>query len=149
MFSADRCAAILAEIRSQRPLVHNITNFVVMNNTANALLALGASPAMVHANEEVEEFVAISAALVVNIGTLSPPWVSAMEKAVRVAGARGIPWVLDPVGAGATAYRTRTSAALAVCEGDERQLEFFGPFMLDRKYLDDALRLSMEFRSAA
>jgi hydroxyethylthiazole kinase len=93
--------------------VHNITNYVVMNNTANALLALGASPAMVHANEEVEEFVAISSALVINIGTLSPAWVTAMEKAARAANARGIPWVLDPVGAGATAYRTRTSDALA------------------------------------
>ena len=61
MFSAERCIGILDEIRARRPLVHNITNYVVMNNTANALLALGASPAMVHANEEVEEFVAISA----------------------------------------------------------------------------------------
>ena len=113
MFSAERCIGILDEIRAHRPLVHNITNYVVMNNTANALLALGASPAMVHANEEVEEFVAISAALVVNLGTLSPAWVAAMHKAVRVAVARGIPWVLDPVGAGATTYRTQTSAALA------------------------------------
>ena len=113
MFSAERCAEILDQIRARKPLVHNITNYVVMNNTANALLALGASPAMVHANEEVEEFVAISAALVVNIGTLSPPWVSAMEKSVRTAVARGTPWVLDPVGAGATTYRTRTSATLA------------------------------------
>jgi hydroxyethylthiazole kinase len=114
MFSAERCASILEEIRARKPLVQNITNYVVMNNTANALLAIGASPAMVHANEEVEEFVAISAALVVNIGTLSPAWVTAMEKAVSTAGARGVPWVLDPVGAGATVYRTRTSAALAL-----------------------------------
>jgi hydroxyethylthiazole kinase len=113
MFSAEQCSAILDQIRARKPLVHNITNYVVMNNTANALLALGASPAMVHASEEVEEFVAISAALVVNIGTLSPAWVAAMEKAVRMAGARGVPWVLDPVGAGATTYRTTTAAALA------------------------------------
>jgi hydroxyethylthiazole kinase len=113
MFSAERCATILEEIRSRKPLVHNITNYVVMNNTANALLALGASPAMVHANEEVEEFVAISAALVVNIGTLSPPWVAAMKTAVQTAVSRGTPWALDPVGAGATTYRTQTSAALA------------------------------------
>ena len=113
MFSAERCAAILDEIRARKPLVQNITNYVVMNNTANALLALGASPAMIHANEEVEEFVAISAALVVNIGTLSPAWVAAMEKAVRAADVRSVPWVLDPVGAGATTYRTATSAALS------------------------------------
>ena len=113
MFSADRCAAILEAIRRRAPLVHNITNYVVMNNTANALLALGASPAMVHADEEVEEFVALSQALVVNIGTLSRPWISAMEKAASVASARRIPWVLDPVGAGATALRTETATALA------------------------------------
>lgn len=113
MFSAERCASILEEIRACKPLVHNITNYVVMNNTANALLALGASPAMVHSSEEVEEFVAISASLVVNIGTLSPPWVAAMNLAARAAVSRGIPWVLDPVGAGATTYRTQTSAALA------------------------------------
>jgi hydroxyethylthiazole kinase len=113
MFTAAQCSSILDQIRARQPLVHNITNYVVMNNTANALLALGASPAMVHANEEVEEFVGISAALVINIGTLSPAWVAAMDKAVGVANARGIPWVLDPVGAGATSYRTDTATDLA------------------------------------
>ncbi len=113
MFSAERCVEILELIRARKPLVHNITNYVVMNSTANALLALGASPAMVHAAEEVEEFVSLSAALVVNIGTLSPPWVAAMQQAVRTAAARGTPWVLDPVGAGATRYRTQVSATLA------------------------------------
>ena len=102
MFTAERCSAILAAVRAQKPLVHNITNYVVMNNTANALLALGAAPAMVHAVEEVEEFVALSQALVINIGTLSRPWIKAMDKAVIAANERGIPWVLDPVGAGAT-----------------------------------------------
>lgn len=113
MFSAARCSAVLAAVRARSPLVHNITNYVVMNNTANALLALGASPAMVHATEEVEEFVALSQALVVNLGTLSTPWIRAMDKAVVAANARGIPWVLDPVGAGATALRTDTAADLA------------------------------------
>jgi len=103
---------VLARIRASAPLVHNITNYVVMNNTANALLALGASPAMVHALEEVEDFVAISSSLVVNIGTLSPAWVTAMQRAAVRASERGIPWVLDPVGAGATAYRTDTARAL-------------------------------------
>lgn len=113
MFSADRCSAVLAAVRTRAPLVHNITNYVVMNNTANALLALGASPAMVHATEEVEEFVALSQALVVNIGTLSTPWIAAMKQAAGTATARNIPWVLDPVGAGATTLRTETAAALA------------------------------------
>lgn len=103
----------LARLRDTGPLVHCITNYVAMDVTANALLAIGASPAMVHANEEVEEFVSISSALVVNIGTLSPAWVQAMERAAERAVARGTPWVLDPVGAGATGYRTRTARELA------------------------------------
>lgn len=113
MFSAERCTAVLEAIRTQKPLVQNITNFVVMNNTANALLAIGAAPAMAHACEEVEEFVSLIQGLVINIGTLSPDWVKGMHLAVGAANARRIPWVLDPVGAGATAYRTTTAAALA------------------------------------
>ncbi|HSC91186.1 MAG TPA: hydroxyethylthiazole kinase [Gaiellaceae bacterium] len=101
--------ATLRELRERRPLVHNITNYVVMNETANALLALGALPVMAHAREEVEEMVALAGALAINIGTLSPPWVEAMLVAGRAANARGIPVVLDPVGAGATRYRTETA----------------------------------------
>lgn len=103
----------LERVRDASPLVHNITNYVVMNNTANALLAVGASPAMVHAAEEVEEFASISRALVINIGTLSPRWVDAMRLAATRAGSANIPWVLDPVGAGATTYRTEVGAELA------------------------------------
>jgi hydroxyethylthiazole kinase len=105
-------AASLAEIRRTAPLVHNITNYVVMNNTANALLALGASPAMVHATDEVEEFVGISRALVVNIGTLSAPWVAAMRAAADRAQRLGVPWALDPVGVGATIFRNTVAADL-------------------------------------
>jgi hydroxyethylthiazole kinase len=103
----------LARLRQAAPLVHCITNYVAMDVTANALLAIGASPAMVHANEEVEEFTGISSALMINIGTLSPAWVHAMERAADRAVALGKPWLLDPVGAGATAYRTRTARDLA------------------------------------
>jgi len=102
----------LARLRAAAPLVHNITNYVVMNTTANALLAIGASPAMVHAVEEVEAFTAISQALVINIGTLSPRWVEGMRLAAIRARAEDIPWVLDPVGAGATSYRTSVAADL-------------------------------------
>jgi len=103
----------LSAVRAARPLVHNITNYVVMNSTANALLALGASPAMVHAAEEVEAFADLAQALVINIGTLSPPWVAAMKLAAARAVASGRPWVLDPVGAGATAYRSAVADDLA------------------------------------
>jgi hydroxyethylthiazole kinase len=102
----------IARLRARAPLVHNITNYVVMNTTANALLAIGASPAMVHALPEVEDFAPIAQALVINIGTLSPPWVEAMEKAAAAANAAGVPFVLDPVAAGATRYRTEVSLRL-------------------------------------
>jgi hydroxyethylthiazole kinase len=101
--------ATLAAIRSARPLVHQITNYVVMNETANATLAVGALPVMAHAREEVEEMTGLAGALVINIGTLSPHWVDAMLLAGVAASQRGIPVVLDPVGAGATRYRTETA----------------------------------------
>jgi hydroxyethylthiazole kinase len=99
----------LHELRERKPLVHQITNYVVMNETANATLALGALPVMAHAPEEVEEMVGLASALVLNIGTLSEHWIEAMLLAGRTATERGIPVVLDPVGAGATAYRTETA----------------------------------------
>jgi hydroxyethylthiazole kinase len=104
--------ADLAAIRERKPLVHQITNYVVMNETANATLALGALPVMAHAREEVEEMASLAAALVLNIGTLSPPWVEAMLAAGRAANEAGAPVVLDPVGAGATRYRTETARRL-------------------------------------
>ncbi len=116
--SASRTAVItktvelLEMMRTARPLVHNIANYVSMDVAANALLAIGASPAMVHAREEVAEFVAISGALVVNIGTLSAPWVESMILAAQAAGRHGKPWVLDPVGAGATRLRSDTVKSL-------------------------------------
>jgi hydroxyethylthiazole kinase len=99
----------LGLLRETKPLVHQITNYVVMNETANATLALGALPVMAHALEEVGEMAAIAGALVLNIGTLSPDWVEAMILAGQVANQRGTPVVLDPVGAGATSYRTETA----------------------------------------
>ena len=110
--TAEEIASAVRQIRERAPVVHSITNYVVMNSTANALLALGASPVMAHAEEEMEEMVAIASALVLNIGTLSPAWVRAMFKAAEAARRKKIPIVLDPVGAGATAYRTRTAREL-------------------------------------
>jgi hydroxyethylthiazole kinase len=95
-------------LRERKPLVHQITNYVVMNETANATLAVGALPVMAHAREEVEEMVGLAGALVLNIGTLSAHWVDAMLAAGKAANAVRIPVVLDPVGAGATRYRTDT-----------------------------------------
>jgi hydroxyethylthiazole kinase len=103
---AQKAGENLRMIRTKKPLVHNITNFVVMNYTANALLACGASPVMAHAPEEVVEMVSLAGALVLNIGTLTPYWVDSMLKAGRRANELNIPIVLDPVGAGATKLRT-------------------------------------------
>lgn len=106
-------------VRQQAPLVHNITNYVVMNNTANALLALGASPVMAHAVEEVKEMVAIASALVINMGTLSEKWVEAMLMAGNAAHDKGIPVIFDPVGVGATPYRNQVAAMIVkTCRPD-------------------------------
>jgi hydroxyethylthiazole kinase len=102
----------LQKIRAEAPLIHNITNYVVMNFTANALLAVGASPVMAHAPEEVEEMVQHAKALVVNLGTLSIAWINSMLKAGHMANHRGIPIILDPVGSGATKFRTETAQLL-------------------------------------
>jgi hydroxyethylthiazole kinase len=109
--SAELWHDVLA-VREHAPLVHSITNLVVMNFNANVLLALGAAPVMAHAVEEVEDMAGIAQALVLNIGTLEPDWIHAMKLAMKVGLARGIPVVLDPVGAGATAYRNRSLAEL-------------------------------------
>jgi hydroxyethylthiazole kinase len=104
-----RVGADLAAIRERKPLVHQITNYVVMNETANATLALGALPVMAHAIEEVEELASAAGALVLNIGTLSERWIDAMLLAAKAANGAGVPVVLDPVGAGATRLRTETA----------------------------------------
>jgi len=109
---ADGLWADLQAVRDRAPLVHSITNFVVMNFNANALLALGASPVMAHAQQEVADMAGIAQALVLNIGTLEPDWIRAMKTALQAARARGIPVVLDPVGAGATPYRNAALAEL-------------------------------------
>ena len=109
---AGKAAENLRKIRASKPLIHNITNFVVMNFTANALLACGASPVMAHADNEVEDMVDLADALVLNIGTLTDAWVTTMIKAGRKASDLGKPIVLDPVGAGATALRTNAARAI-------------------------------------
>ncbi len=120
-------ADVLA-IRDQAPLVHNITNYVAMNTTANALLAIGASPVMAHAREEVGDMVKIAKSLVINIGTLSEMWIQSMQKAMLQAQSCSVPIVLDPVGAGATPYRTETAmqllavAPVAVIRGNASEI---------------------------
>jgi hydroxyethylthiazole kinase len=100
---------MLRTLRERKPLIHQITNYVVMNETANATLAIGALPVMAHAPEEVEEMASVAGALVLNIGTLSRAWIDAMLLAGKAANQANVPVVLDPVGAGATVFRTDTA----------------------------------------
>jgi len=109
---AQKAGENLEKLREKKPLIHNITNFVVMNYTANALLACGASPVMAHAPEEVEEMVSLASALVLNIGTLTPYWIDSMIKAGKRANELNIPVILDPVGSGATGLRTSSAKRL-------------------------------------
>ncbi|HNS99343.1 MAG TPA: hydroxyethylthiazole kinase [Polyangiaceae bacterium] len=104
-----------ARVRDKAPLIHQITNFVVMNFTANVTLALGAQPVMSHAVQELEEMQGFASALVVNIGTLDDVWIESMLRAARVASDKGVPVILDPVGAGAT--RLRTDVARRILDG--------------------------------
>ncbi|GHO83633.1 hydroxyethylthiazole kinase [Dictyobacter formicarum] len=105
-------ASLLERIRERKPLIHHITNMVVMNDTANITLAIGALPVMAHAPEEVEEMVSLAGALVLNIGTLTTGQIESMLLAGRRANRLGIPIVLDPVGAGATRFRTQNALHL-------------------------------------
>jgi hydroxyethylthiazole kinase len=120
--------ADLRALRERKPLIHQITNYVVMNETANATLALGALPVMAHAREEVEEMASAAGALVLNIGTLSEHWVEAMLLAAKAANRAGAPVVLDPVGVGATKFRTEMAkrilgeAEVAVVRGNAAEV---------------------------
>jgi hydroxyethylthiazole kinase len=108
----DQIAQLRERVREQRPLLHHITNLVVMNDTANITLHIGGLPVMAHAREEVAEMVQAAGALVLNPGTLTPTWVESMLVAGRRANELGIPIILDPVGAGATSLRTQSSLRL-------------------------------------
>ncbi|NQZ78177.1 MAG: hydroxyethylthiazole kinase [Ekhidna sp.] len=142
MSEKKQLSATVAALREQSPLVHNITNYVVMNNTANALLAIGASPVMAHAVEEVQEIAAISSALVINMGTLSPKWVEAMGLALEKANELGKPSVFDPVGVGASSYRTETAIKImetykpSVIRGNASEIMALAQFSSSTKGVD-------------
>ncbi|MCR4398695.1 MAG: hydroxyethylthiazole kinase [Firmicutes bacterium] len=142
MNAGEICARLLEDVRGARPLVHNITNWVVTNVTANITLAIGASPVMAHAAEEVEDMVRFAGALVLNIGTLTPDIVDAMVLAGKRANALGIPVVLDPVGAGATPLRTESARRIlsevrvSVLRGNAAEIGILGGFGGDIKGVD-------------
>ncbi|MBW8284215.1 MAG: hydroxyethylthiazole kinase, partial [Rhizobium sp.] len=112
MTKTETPGTLLTEMRAAAPLVQCITNYVAMNVAANVLLAAGASPAMVHAQEEAGEFAGFAGALTVNIGTLSPAWIAGMKAAIGGATGGRRPWVLDPVAHFATEFRRKATAEL-------------------------------------
>jgi hydroxyethylthiazole kinase len=107
-----RAGEVLRRLGGERPLVHHITNYVTVNLVANVTLCTGALPVMAHAPEEVEEMSSLASALVLNIGTLDGTQVESMLLAGKRANERGVPIILDPVGAGATSLRTKTAERL-------------------------------------
>jgi hydroxyethylthiazole kinase len=148
-------AEFLDKIKTTAPLVHNITNFVVMNPTANILLAIGASPVMAQSRKEVADMAAMAGALVLNIGTLAEQWIEAMVLAARSANQRGIPVILDPVGAGATSYRTRAvkqilgEVSISVIRGNASEVLSLAVDDVKTKGVDSSLSLSDEIVAAA
>lgn len=132
----------MEEIRRKKPLIHNITNYVTVNDCANAVLAIGASPVMADAAEEVEDIVAISSALVLNIGTLNRRTAESMLTAGKKANELQIPVVFDPVGAGASGYRNRvaerllTELKITVLRGNSSEIRSVAGFCAETKGVD-------------
>lgn len=151
----SHASALLRGIRARSPLVHNITNLVAMESSANILLALGASPVMAHAEGEVEEMASLADALVLNIGTLDEDWVESMILAAAAAAAKGIPVVLDPVGAGATALRTKAArrilrdARISVIRCNASELLAVAAGRAGTRGVDSALGVTAHVRKAA
>ena len=138
----------LAEIKLKAPLIHNITNFVVMNSSANILLAVGASPVMAHCRSEIEEMTSLAGALVLNIGTIQEDWLETMICAGKTANSIGIPVILDPVGAGATKLRTRSvkkimaECSVTVLRGNCSEILSLGGSDVKTKGVDSSVDLS-------
>jgi hydroxyethylthiazole kinase len=137
----DVCGAV-DFLRTAVPLVHNITNYVTVNDCANALLAIGASPIMADDMEEAADITSISSALVINIGTLNQRTIASMLAAGKRANERGIPVVLDPVGAGASRLRNETvrkileQVKIAVLRGNISEVSFVAGLDVSTKGVD-------------
>ena len=143
----ENITADIKKVRRKKPLIHNITNYVVMNFSANALLSFGASPVMSHAIEEVEDMVSLSDALEINIGTLSDKWVESMIKAGKQANKKHIPVILDPVGVGATPLRNEVAKELVreidftVIRGNLSEIMAIGKKKVHTKGVDSVIKV--------
>ncbi len=132
------------ELRKQVPLVHNITNYVTVNDCANALLAIGGSPIMADDINEVEEITSISSAIVINIGTLNKRTIESMIKAGQKANELNIPVIFDPVGAGASTLRNDTTKEIlekvkvSIIRGNLSEISFIAGLEVATKGVDSA-----------
>jgi len=148
-------AELLGKVRKASPLVHNITNFVAMNSSANILLAIGASPVMAHSISEVEEMAELANALVLNIGTLDEEWVESMIRAAWAGDKKRIPVVLDPVGAGATRFRTEmtrkimTDVQISVLRGNASEIFSLASDEAKTRGVDSSLTVNDKIIEAA
>ncbi len=155
MEAEARTIDLLNQIRERSPLIHNITNFVVMNSSANILLAVGASPVMAHCQAEVEEMTSFAGALVLNIGTIQEDWLQSMIVAAQAANSRGIPVILDPVGAGATRLRTdavkeiMASSSISVLRGNCSEVLSLASDVIKTRGVDSSLAMSAATVDAA
>ncbi|MCD6586710.1 MAG: hydroxyethylthiazole kinase, partial [Desulfobacteraceae bacterium] len=146
---------LVEKIRNTSPLTHNITNFVVMNSSANILLAIGASPVMAHCLGEVEEMTSLADALVLNIGTLQDDWIESMILAAKTANTKGIPVILDPVGSGATSLRTQAvkkimnAANISVLRGNASEIFSLASADVRTRGVDSSLSVTAEIIDAA
>lgn len=155
---------MLEQVRKTAPLIHNITNYVTVNDCANILLACGAAPIMADAPEEAEEITALCQGLVLNLGTLNARTIPSMELAGKKANLLGHPVVLDPVGAGASSLRTQTALlllssvkctlirgnfseikTLALGSGNTRGVDASAEDTITKNSLDDAVALAKTF----
>lgn len=136
------CANALTDLQIKKPLVHNITNYVTVNDCANIILAIGGSPVMADDINEVEDMVNIASALVINMGTLNARTVDSMIAAGKMANKLNIPVVFDPVGVGATPYRNTTAkkimdeVKLAVVRGNMSEIKFLSGIAVQTKGVD-------------
>lgn len=140
----QRAAKLLTEVRGQVPLVHNITNYVTVNDVANAVLAIGASPIMADDSGEAADITSISKALVINIGTLNQRTIDSMIASGKKANELGIPVVLDPVGAGASILRNATTQVLieqvkiSILRGNLSEVSFVAGLEVSTKGVDSS-----------
>jgi hydroxyethylthiazole kinase len=138
----NKLASLLDKVRAAKPLVHHITNYVTVNDCANITLGIGASPVMADAQSEAADIAALSNALVLNLGTLNERTVPSMLAAGKAANQKGIPVVLDPVGAGASPFRNQTAARLldeiniSVLRGNVSEIKFLAGLDAQTKGVD-------------